>query len=93
MSKLFPGPLAVAPVIPVSTDCQKTGLKADSIHIGRMTGVCSHDHNLRSRSPQRRLRTHRHHSPSHFDNRLLKERSDANVRDSASRVVSPRMAV
>jgi hypothetical protein len=93
MSKLFPGPLALAPVFPVSTDCQRTGLKAGSIHIVRMTAVCSYDHNLCSRFPRLRLRTHRRHSPSHFDNRLLKERSGANVRDSASRVVSPRMAV
>ena len=26
MSKLFPSPLAVAPVFPVSRDCQRTGL-------------------------------------------------------------------
>ena len=28
MSKLFPGPLAVAPAFAVSRDCKKTGLKA-----------------------------------------------------------------
>jgi hypothetical protein len=93
MSRLFPGPLAVAPAFAVSTDCERTGLKAGSIHIDRMPGVCSHDHNLRSRSPQRRLRTHRHHSTGHFDNHLLTGHSGANVRDNATRVVSPRLAV
>ena len=93
MRKLFPGPMAVAHAVAASTDCQRTGLKVGSIHIGRMTGVCSHDHNLRSRSPQRRLRTHRHHSTGHFDNRLLTGHSGANVRDNATRVVSPRLAV
>jgi hypothetical protein len=93
MSKLFPGLLAVGPAFAVSTDCERTVLKANSIHIGRLTGVGSRDHDLRSRSPQRRIRTHRHHSPSHFDNRLLPAHSGANVRDNATRVVSPRPAV
>jgi hypothetical protein len=93
MRKLFPGPLAVAPAVAVSTDCERTGLKAGSIHIACMTGVCSHGHNLGSRSPQRRLRTHRHHSPVHIDNRLLPVHSGPNGRDNATRVVPPGLAV
>lgn len=72
MSKLFPGSLAVAPAFAASTDWTRTSLKADSIHTSRMTDVCGHDHDLRSRSPQRGLRTHRHHPPGHFDNHLLR---------------------
>jgi hypothetical protein len=93
MSKLFPGPLVVAPAFVVSTDCERTVLKADSIHIGRLTGGGSRDHDLRSRSPQRRIRIHRHHSPSHFDNRLLPAHSGANVRDYATRVVSLKLTI
>ena len=93
MRKLFPGPLAVAPAFGASTDYERTGLRADFIQIVCMAGVCSDGHGLCSRSPQHKLRTHRHHSAGQFNNRLLPGHSGANARDDATRVVSPRLAV
>jgi hypothetical protein len=46
MRKLFPGLLAVAPTFGPSTDCERTGLKADFIQIVCMAGVCSYGHSL-----------------------------------------------